>query len=263
MTIDIVCPKCNFTQKVPEETIPDTMRWIRCPRCNMTFEHVSGDDKNHENPWNDMSGGESNFNKSPYELDDTGYFTDLWQTFGSVLISPTAFFGRIKEPGGLKNSIAFGILLGSIGTMFYIFWLFFLNTEYLVKIINNTPSSISLNQLFIILIIISPLLVLLSIFITTIILHVFLFILRGANNGFEATLKVSSYTKATNIFAVVPFIGGIIGWVWSIVITVIGLREIHETSTLKALFTVLLPLFLFFILGMVIAVVILFSIIPN
>ena len=155
MTIDIICPKCNFTQKVPEETIPDTMRWIRCPRCNMTFEHISGDGKNNENPRDGMSGGESNFVMSPHEPEDKGYFSDLWLIFRSVLFSPTAFFGRIKQPGGLKNSMAFGVLLGSIGTMFSIFWQFLLMPGETVELINGIPWSISLNQLFIILIIIS------------------------------------------------------------------------------------------------------------
>lgn len=260
MTIDIICPKCNFTQKVPEETIPDTMRWIRCPRCNMTFEHISEDGKNKENPWDDTSGGESNIDKSPHEPDDKGYFADLWLTFRSVLFSPTAFFGKMKEPGGLKNSMAFGVLIGSIGAMIGIFWQFLLMPKETIDLINSIPWSISLNQLFIILIIISPLLVLLSIFIMTLILHVFLFILRGANKGFEGTLKVSSYAKAAEIFAVVPFIGGFIGFVWSMVVTVIGLKEIHETSTLKALFALLLPMFLLFILAIVITVAVLFRI---
>ncbi|MFC1494036.1 YIP1 family protein [Thermodesulfobacteriota bacterium] len=248
MTVDLICPECNFTQKVPEETIPDSMRWVRCPRCNTTFEHISGDAKNSEDPLDDISGGGSSHIKSPHEIDDTGYFADLWRTFRSVLFSPAAFFGGIREPGGLKDSIAFGILFGSIGAMFSIFWRFFLMSEEFVDLINGIPWPISLNQLFITFIIISPLIVLLMIFVTAVILHIFLFILRGANNDFEATIKVSAYINTVEIFCIVPYIGGLIGLVWSIVIAVIGLKKIHETSTLKALFAVLLPFFLFFIL---------------
>ena len=234
------------------------MRWIRCPRCNTTFEHISRDYDRNENQWNNTKGPESNFT-GPHEIDDTGYFADLWRIFRSVLFSPTAFFGGIKGAGGFKNSMAFGILTGSIGAMFGIFWQFLFMPDEFAGLINNIPWSISLNQLFIIFIIISPLLVLLNIFVTAVILHIFLFILRGANNGFEATVKVTAYTNASEIFAIVPYIGGFIGWVWSVVLIVIGLKEIHDTSSLKALFSVLLPLFLLFILGIVIAVAVIFS----
>ena len=260
MTVDIICPECNFTQKVPEETIPDKMRWIRCPRCNTTFEHISGSAESSENPWDEITGGESGPDKNPHDIEDTGYFADLWKTFISVLFSPTAFFGSIRESGGLKDSIAFGILLGSIGMMFSIFWRFFLMPEEFIDTINTMPWSISLNHLFIIFIIISPLIVLFSMFVTAVVLHIFLMILRGANNDFEATIKVSAYINATTILCVVPFIGGITGQIWSLVIAVIGLREIHKTSTLKALFTILLPLFILFILGLIIAVVVLFNV---
>ena len=259
MTVDIICPECNFTQKVPEETIPDKMRWIRCPRCNTTFEHIYDGVEDSENPWDEITGGESSLDNNPHENNDTGYLADLWRTFISVLFSPTAFFGSIRAPGRLKDSIAFGILVGSIGMMFSFFWRFFLMPEEFIDAINTIPLSISLNQLFIIFIILSPLIVLFMMFITAVVLHIFLFILRGANNDFEATIKVSAYINATSILCVVPFIGGFIGQIWSLVIAVIGLREIHKTSTLKALFAILLPLFILFILGIVIAVVVLFN----
>lgn len=259
MTVDIICPECNFTQKIPEETIPDEMRWVRCPRCNATFEHVFMGAENSENPWDDISGEENSFVKSSQEMDDTGYFSDLWRTFISVLFSPGAFFGSIRKAGGLKDSIAFGILLGSIGAMLNIFWRFFLMAEEFADIINTSPWPVSLNHLFIIFIIISPFIVLFMIFVTAVVLHIFLLILRGANNEFEATIKVSAYINATSILCIIPYLGGIIAWIWSMVIAVIGLREIHKTSTLKALFAVLLPLFLLFILGMVIMIVLLFN----
>ena len=260
MTVDIICPECDFTQQVPEETIPDEMRWVRCPRCNATFEHIFRGTENIENPWDEISGEGKSPDKSHRETEDTGYFTDLWRTFRSVLFSPTAFFGSLREPGGLKNSIAFGILLGSIGAMFNIFWRFFLMPEEFADIINTIPWPLSLNHLFIIFIVISPLIILFMMLVTAVVLHIFLIILRGANNEFEATMKVSAYINATSMFYIIPYLGGIIGWIWSMVITVIGLREIHKTSTLKALFTVLLPLLLLFILGMFIMVVVLFNV---
>jgi hypothetical protein len=46
------------------------------------------------------------------------------------------------------------------------------------------------------------------------------------------------------VFQVVPFCGGLIGMVWSIVVQIIGLKEMHETGGGTATAAVLLPMVL-------------------
>ena len=75
------------------------------------------------------------------------------------------------------------------------------------------------------------------------ILHVCLLITGGEKNGFEATFRVVAYSSgATALFQVLPFCGGIIGGIWALVAQIIGAREMHETTTGKAVVAVLLPL---------------------
>jgi len=255
MTIDITCPNCNFTQKIPEETIPEEIKLVKCPRCNGTFDFTPEEDNQGETPGDGLFDTENNSINSPNETDDPEYFTDLWKTFSSVLFSPTTFFREKRKSEGLKNSVAFGMLLGSLGAMFGFFWQFLLKSDDLSLIINILPVSMSLNKIFIILIIISPILVLLNMFIVAGVLHLCLIIFRGANNDFEATIKVTAYTNAVNIFSIIPYIGSYIGVVWGIVALVIGLKEIHETSTLKSVFALLLPFFILFGIGIVVAII--------
>jgi hypothetical protein len=75
------------------------------------------------------------------------------------------------------------------------------------------------------------------------VLHVVLLILRGANRGYGATLRVFCFSAGPQLFTIVPFIGPAVGGVWSLVVTVIGLREVHKTTTGKAVAAVLLPTF--------------------
>ncbi len=87
----------------------------------------------------------------------------------------------------------------------------------------------------------SPLWLLLGLYLVAAVIHVVLLVLRGANQGYSATLRVFCFSAGPQLFGVVPFIGPAVGGVWSLVITVIGLREAHKTSTGKAVTAVLLP----------------------
>ena len=64
---------------------------------------------------------------------------------------------------------------------------------------------------------------------------------KGAKPGFEATFRVVAYGYSANIFMVIPFCGGILPLVWAVVLSIIGLREAHETTGGKAAFAVFLP----------------------
>jgi hypothetical protein len=86
-----------------------------------------------------------------------------------------------------------------------------------------------------------PVLVFLSIVIWSVLLHVSLFLVGGANRDFEATFRVVCYSSGPNLCAVVPIVGGLVALVWTLCLAVIGLREVHQTTTTKAVFAVLLP----------------------
>jgi hypothetical protein len=91
-------------------------------------------------------------------------------------------------------------------------------------------------------------------FVTSGILHLCLLIVQAGNHGFEGTFRVVALSQATQILGVVPFIGGIVGAIWFIVVQIIGLREIHETSYLRVIIALILPLVL--IIPVVLAVMI-------
>ncbi len=69
----------------------------------------------------------------------------------------------------------------------------------------------------------------------------FLMMVKGDRNGFEATFRVVAYGYSANVFLVLPFCGGLLYGVWTIVLYIIGLKEAHETTGGKAAFAVFLP----------------------
>ncbi|MBW1851567.1 MAG: YIP1 family protein, partial [Deltaproteobacteria bacterium] len=69
----------------------------------------------------------------------------------------------------------------------------------------------------------------------------FLLLMGGANNGFEATFRVICYSQAAQVWGLIPFVGGWVSLIWQLIVQIIGLKEIHETSYLKVLFAFLIP----------------------
>ena len=91
-------------------------------------------------------------------------------------------------------------------------------------------------------------------FICSAILHVILWILDGAKEGFEATVRVYAYAAgSTAVFQIIPICGGLVAVIWSLVLQIIGLSRAHGISPGKAALAVLLPLALCCVLVAVLA----------
>ena len=266
MKVRITCPHCNFTTELPGERIPPQAKSANCPRCKQRFalnpetfvplrpaeppppppppepaveeQSVPGtsepDAARGPSPWEDRS--------------RLGLWPGIFQTFRNVLFHPVNFFRTLHFEGGLKEPLAFGLLFGSLGMMFSLFWQFLLAAWGFGGSLKSLSSLFPVTLIFPLLLILSPLLVGLGLFIMSGILHLLLRIVRGGSHGFEATFRVVAYGQATQIFAVVPFIGGFVGGLWLLVIEIIGLREMHETSYLRVILAFAIPVALIGIL---------------
>lgn len=84
------------------------------------------------------------------------------------------------------------------------------------------------------------------------ILHIFVYI-AGGRKGMTRTIKAGMYgSTASLLFGWLPFIN-IIAAIWSLVTEIIGIRQLHEITTGRAILAMVLPLIITFILAMVIA----------
>ncbi|MBN1277774.1 MAG: YIP1 family protein [Deltaproteobacteria bacterium] len=265
MDIVLTCPYCNLSKKVPEDKIPSGARRAVCPRCRQEFEfshngktedslseltgiyyeqegsgQKTGDDLPEENP--------------PWEKRaEIGLWKGISGTIKAVLFSPEQLFRKIKYRGGMKEPLAYAILMGSIGFMLSFFWQFLIASGGFVPVIGSYLSQFAMGVIILGFMIIIPVFVVIGIFINSGLWHILLLIVRGANNGFEATFRVVAYSQSTHIFAVIPFIGSLIGSIWRTIVQIIGLREIHNTSYLRVIIAFLIPVA--FIVFSVIAVI--------
>jgi hypothetical protein len=139
----------------------------------------------------------------------------------------------MERKEGLKEPLAFGLLFGSIGNMFAIFWQFLMAYEKLLSLSEGFLNQASLNLAFIGLLVVTPLFVVLDIFITGGIIHLLLIILRADKGGFEGSFRVIAYSQAAKILAFIPYMGGPAGWIWNLIIVIIGIRNTHVASYSK------------------------------
>lgn len=73
--------------------------------------------------------------------------------------------------------------------------------------------------------------------------HVCLMIVGGARQGFETTFRIIGYAQGSTAWLnVIPLVGGLVAFVWLIVLLIIGYARGHEIDTGKAALAVFLPL---------------------
>ncbi|MGH7443706.1 MAG: YIP1 family protein, partial [Longimicrobiales bacterium] len=99
----------------------------------------------------------------------------------------------------------------------------------------------------------SPLWLLVSLFVSAGVVHVLLMMMRGADAGFATTLRVFCFAYGPQLFAVVPVVGAVVGSVWMVVISIIALSVAHAASAWKAAMAVLVPLFVLVLFGVLAA----------
>lgn len=82
------------------------------------------------------------------------------------------------------------------------------------------------------------------------VLHVFAYLV-GARKGLEQTLKTVIYGfTPTALLGWIPFVGVIFS-IWTLVLEVVGLRELHKLTTGRAVIAVLLPIIIVGVIVMV------------
>lgn len=164
--------------------------------------------------------------------------------------NPTVTFGAVKEDtlrDALKYAliclVIFGVCTGLIlGALVHLYfgigeWLFANLPGYL------GPAGSSYWLVVPIVIGLSIVSGLLFIFIGGAWIHLWVYLLgRRQVRSYSQTLKAVVY-GATPIYVVgwVPFVGGFIGGIWALVLTIIGLRELHGITTGRAVAACLLP----------------------
>lgn len=273
MTVALTCPYCSFSKKMPEEKIPAGARWATCPRCQRRFkipssmegaDFIIGEAQSESQQQGSSAKSEKKSLRkgAPWEhRAELGLWQAIYQTVKEVLFSPDRLFSTLHYNGGIGEPLAFGLLTGSIGAMFSVFWQFLMLSGGLLFIGDAITGQFTVGLIFLVLIVFVPIAVIIGLFASSAVCHLFLLLLKGANNGFEATFRVISYSQSAQLWGLIPFVGGWVSFIWQLIVLIVGLREIHETSYLKVIFAFLIPvaIIVFFAFAAIILMIIFFG----
>lgn len=181
----------------------------------------------------------------PWERRDRfGFLNGLYLTLKDVLLAPGRFFHRMPSQVGVLQPLLFAVVLGAVGT--FIAWLYSLVSSSLQLALFGDFSHGQSSLFSFLLFVFSPVLMTVGVFIQAGLIHAVLMLSGGNRLGFEATFRVSAYSEATTVLLLLPLCGSWMAMIWSMVILIIGLYNIHETQPWKAVLAVVAPLMLCF-----------------
>ncbi len=217
----------------PREGIPAR----RCPGCNEVVDIEAVDCIHCGARLDDLSRTEDEDSAwqegyCPWEDAGTlGWLEAIKQTAVGVLFSPAEFFSKIPRKVGYAAPMVFGVLMTSMGLAALGLWSMIFGTI-----------GISFLWFLVLAVFLGPLASLLTIGMSSLLYHLSLSLVGAAGDDMEPTVRVVCYASSAHVWLVVPILGPLISGVWFAAATVIGFREIHETTLEKALLAVLLPI---------------------
>ena len=170
--------------------------------------------------------------------------------------SPSTFFRALPRSGGTGPAVLYYLALAVLVAGVDLFWAVVLRpaegAPWMERLgVPASPTDPLVGFML------SPLIMLCALFIGAVLAHAPLAILGGARHGLGTTIRVYCYAYSPALFVVVPWLGTLVALIWTIALAIIGLREAHQTTGVKATIAVMLPFLLLLMLGVLAAVLLL------
>jgi hypothetical protein len=203
------------------------------------------------------SGGSSRERSSAAAAEFT--YTDPVQSFvdtvRSVVLTPVDFFRGIRRQGDIANPLIFALICAVVSGVL----------SGIIAFVGALVSDAGVGEAFSGLlggVFLSPIATAIGLFIGAAIYYLLVMFLVKPNSGFEATFRVLAYASVVQLVSwltAVPILGiliALLAGLYSLFLLVVGIREVHATTTGKAALVVLIPLVVLGILALIFGVVV-------
>ena len=182
-------------------------------------------------------------NGVPWEDPEVGFPEDLGRTWIESITSPVSFFQRMEPEAPLARAVLYFLIIAVGAALFSLLWGLAGSAPELppqaADVMDLDPRGIQLFGFFL-----SPFANLILLGLAAVSVHLFVRLLTDSSHPLLATTRVICYASGPALFTIVPWAGEIAGWIGSAILLVIGIREVHGTTTGRATLTVLFPFLL-------------------
>lgn len=186
----------------------------------------------------------------PWEnLKDYGFFPGLIETVKLVMFQPQNFFAHLPMGRGLSMPLIFYLLVAEVQALAQFIW----------RMAGVAPQmgqgggdflGLGLSGLSSLLVLILyPVFLAGMLFVVSGLNHACLMAVKAGTKGYEGTFKVISYANAPMVLAVLPLFGPLVGMVWTMVCTFLGFKYVHQTTNVRVLMAMLLPLIILLLIS--------------
>jgi hypothetical protein len=189
-----------------------------------------------------------------------GFWTAWGQTLQQALFEPSRLFASARldrGPAQLGFAVLTTSVFSAIGQIFDRLLRARMQGYYdqLAAQLNLRPEMLKALALadspgwFVALLLTLPLLVLIFLYANAAVTHFFALIMGQAKRGFAATFAACAYASAPLVLLAVPGCGSLVGAIWLVVLTGVGLKQTHRISSGGAAGATLAPYLLICCLG--------------
>lgn len=215
-----------------------------CPLCGVVADGSTAERRALADvpPWEDAA--------SPFPRN----FLDTWVRSS---FRPTAFFRGVPWDEAAARPLLYYLLISIAAGLFGLWWTAAFATigdptaapsdPILDSLFGMSPAGRALFGFFM-----TPFAAIVALVLWAGLLHLLTLVFARDRRGFRTTVRAVCYGAGPALFTAIPWIGGFVGLVWSLVLTAMGIREGHRTSggTAAAIvgLGVLVPLSLLFVL---------------
>lgn len=187
----------------------------------------------------------------PWEDPAAAFPRNFIDTWTESVSRPGQFFGRVPFDDAAARPILYYLLISIICATFSLWWtamftaigfpLGFTDPESWAVM---SPAASALVTFFA-----TPFLAFFGLIIWAGLVHVLVLLLARDRRGYRATLRAVCYGAGPTVLSVIPFLGALVGFIWSLAITSVGIREAHGMSpgaaTAAIVLAALIPIFMF------------------
>jgi hypothetical protein len=228
--VKITCPVCD--QEQPDQTADANQSGLRQPpepepggpEFSAPPEAEPAPDDSHSAPpppppqsGPDAPAGPTEHTPA-WEQEGGFWLAKLWKTIWQVLLHPVLTFSASGRLHQQRFPLGFGMIMGVCSMVIDA-----VMNPYLPEFMQNRIPAFYI-------IILSPLVTIVTLYVVSGIMHLFLIMVGAARGGYVATFRVNAYSTSFAVFDIIPVIGKFIGMVWGLVVLIGGLSAAHGTT---------------------------------